>query len=219
GVSRPVTPDIEPRKGPLSGPATPGPESGFLVLRAGGAVDRERGGCGVAVGPGALEAHGGVAACRDGGVVGLVGDGDVFAGLGGDAVPGVGDLGVAGEGDGECPVVDGRRAGVVDRDVGHDAALPFAGLGVGDVAEPAAGGADGPGEGRGAGCAGGVLDGDGDRGGPGRGRGAGDQAGGGADRQAGGQVRGAVAERLPGGGVGRLDLQADRGADGTGLVT
>ena len=52
----------------------------------------------------------------------------------------------------------------------------------------------------------------------GRGGRAGDQAGGGADRQARGQAGGAVGERLAGGRVGGVDLQAGRGAHGAGLA-
>src|SRR5450631_2293934 len=114
-----------------------------------GAVEGEAGGCGVVGGPGALEAHGGAGAWADRAVVTGVGGGHGGSALGDGRVPGVGDMLVAGEGELQRPAVDRRGAGVPDRDVGHEAAAPLAGLGVGDVAAPApaAGGRDGPGEG------------------------------------------------------------------------
>src|ERR1017187_9685086 len=116
---------------------------------AAGAVEGEAGGGGVVGGPGALEAHGGAGAWADRAVVTGVGGGHGGSALGDGRVPGVGDMLVAGEGELQRPAVDRRGAGIADRDVGHGAALPLAGLGVGDVAAaaPAAGGRDGPGEG------------------------------------------------------------------------
>ena len=80
--------------------------------RAGGAVDGEAGGRGVAGGPGALEADGGAGAGGDRRVVVLVGDGHALTTLGGHPVPGVGDLLITREGEAQRPAVDRRRASV-----------------------------------------------------------------------------------------------------------
>src|SRR2546425_10789469 len=89
----------------------------------------------VLAGVGGVEADSGLfAAGLDGGVPGLVGEGDGGAVLGVAGVPELGDLLVAVEGEGEDPAVDGGGAGVVDDDAGGEAGLPVLESGVGDVA-------------------------------------------------------------------------------------
>src|ERR1035438_10164079 len=111
-------PEVRGRRGAPGG-GRPGAQCGRDASRsgpAGRAIDGEGGWDGVAGGPGALEAHRGAAARRDGGVVAGVGDRHALPALRGHAVPGGGDLLVTREGELERPAADRRCAAVPDAD-------------------------------------------------------------------------------------------------------